>query len=84
MIPTQIIITFLLTTLLFLWGQTIRAHQKSQDKRQKRTTTKELKPKDKQEARTMIGLEGVFTERKPRPTPEKVDATLQVNKRETL
>ena len=26
----------------------------------------------------MIGLEGVFTERKPRPTPEKVDATLQV------
>ena len=32
----------------------------------------------------MIGLEGVFTERKPRPTPEKVDATLQVNKRETL
>ena len=78
MIPTQIIITFLLTTLLFFWEHTIRVYQKSQDKRQKRPATKRLKLKNKQEVRTIIGLKEVFIERKPKPTPKKINIIFQV------
>jgi len=47
MILTQIIITFLPTTLLFLWGQTTRTHWKEQNKKQEIPTAKKLKTEEK-------------------------------------
>ena len=44
----------------------------------KKLTIKGLKPKNKQKVRTIIGLKGIFTKIKPRPTPKKIDITLQV------
>jgi len=71
MIPTQVIITFLLTTLLFLWTEIIKTCWKEQNKRQKRTIAKselenlkamkeEIKPRNKQETRLFTDFKGAF------------------------
>lgn len=85
MIPTQVIITFLLTTLLFLWREIIKTCWKEQNKRtiakseleNIKAMKEEIKPRNKQETRLFTDLKGAFTDKGIKFTLEKAEGTFQ-------